>query len=641
MFEASKLLLDNQINRRTFIARLTQAGMTLAGATTVANSLIGTAAGAATDYRPGQGRVLENMTGGEVMAEMLIDWDVPYVFGLAGSEEVGFLDALVDRPQLKYATCLHEHVAMGMADGYSRSTGKTSIVQLHSVAGSAYALGLLVGSYRDRIPVVVTAGRQASDFRGQDGFLEAESLHTLPEYYSRWTWDVTRENTIPHILRRAFMLAEAPPGGPTFVTFSKDLWERRIERAEILPRSRSRNTAQVVPSDEHIKRIADYLIRSQRPAILMGNECARHEVSSEVAEIAERVGAMVMTANKVGVVFPNTHPNFGGHFINDTAPVRNRVDAFWSIGAPMFKTSARTREPLIPREAAVMHTSLVYTEVGQNYPVDVAAIAGIQATTRAVLEELKHRNLKTSSIRARQRWFADYAAKRRQAVEDKAKEEWNNQPVSTSRMVMELDKVMGPDAYVVSEVVTSENHIRNYLAFDHRLPPGRRRRNFDTTAGILGWGLPAAIGVKIGNPHKEVWCLTADGCLNFASMGLWSAARYEVPIGIVVFNNGQYQANRLNQNSYKGRMVETGKYIGVSLKHPDIDHVAMAATYGIEGERVEDPAGLADAYRRCRRAMQEGRPYLVDVVIETYFQGKDSTYYDFFSVAKLQAQTTA
>ena len=176
-----RLLVDQKIDRRTFIRQLGQAGISVAAASSLASSL-----GATADNElqhstgPEQGRIVENMTGGDVMLEFLMDWDVPYLFGLAGSEEVGLLDALVDRP-VPFVTCLHENAAMAMADGYSRSTGRTTIVSLHSIAGSAYALGQIVGSFRDRVPVVVCAGRQTTDYRGQDGFLEAANLHTLPQ----------------------------------------------------------------------------------------------------------------------------------------------------------------------------------------------------------------------------------------------------------------------------------------------------------------------------------------------------------------------------------------------------------------------------------------------------------------------------
>jgi len=630
MYLSSKDLLDSAIDRRTFIQRMTAAGVSLMGAQAMAQSLVGSG-GAGTSLEAS--KILTDLTGGELMAEFLIDWNIPYVFGLAGSEEIGFLDALVDRTALNYATCLHEQVAMAMADGYSRSTGDTSIVCLHSIAGAAYALGQLVSTYRDRIPVVVTAGRQATGYRGQDGFLEAANLHDMPKDYAQWTWDVMSAETIPEVLRRAFLLAEAPPGGPTFVTFSKDLWEDPVARAEIIPRSRSRVSYDVRPPESHVSKVADLLTEAQLPVLFVGNEAIRYEVSEEIAGIADALGALVMTASKIPVVFPNTHPNFAGQFLDDREIVRE-IDAFWSIGAHMFKRGAKPQVPYLNRSTRIMHTGLNDGEVARNYPVDTAAIADIKTTTAAVLDELTQRNLKSSAIQARRRWIHEYRTRRLKQIDDFEKLHWDDAPISLPRLFRELDRQMESDAYIVSEVVTSDDHIRRYVTFDHKAAPDKRRRNFDTTGGILGWGCAAALGVKIGNPEKEVWCLTGDGAFNFGSQALWSATRYEVPVGFIVFNNGEYQANRRNSGLYQGRMAETGKFLGVNLGHPDINYVSMAHAYGIEGERIEGPAGLAAAIGRCKRAMADGRPYLVDVIIERRFDGKDSDWYDFFSVAR-------
>ena len=630
MYLSSKDLLDSAINRRTFIQRMTAAGVSLTGAQAMAQSLVGSD-GAGTSLEAS--RILTDLTGGELMAEFLIDWNIPYVFGLAGSEEIGFLDALVDRTAINYATCIHEQVAMAMADGYSRSTGDTSIVCLHSIAGAAYALGQLVSTYRDRIPVVVTAGRQATGYRGQDGFLEDANLKDMPKGYAQWTWDVMSAETIPEVLRRAFLLAEAPPGGPTFVTFSKDLWEVPVAKAEIIPRSRSRVSYDVRPPESHVSKVADLLTEAQLPVLFVGNEAIRYEVSEEIAGIADALGALVMTASKIPVVFPNTHPNFAGQFLDDREIVRE-IDAFWSIGAHMFKRGAKPQVPYLNRSTRIMHTGLNDGEVARNYPVDTAAIADIKTTTAAVLDELTQRNLKSSAIQARRRWIHEYRTRRLKQIDDFEKLHWDDAPISLPRLFRELDRQMESDAYVVSEVVTSDDHIRRYVTFDHKAAPDKRRRNFDTTGGILGWGCAAALGVKIGNPEKEVWCLTGDGAFNFGSQALWSATRYEVPVGFIVFNNGEYQANRRNSVLYRGRMAETGKFLGVNLGHPDINYVSMAHAYGIEGERIEGPAGLAAAIGRCKRAMADGRPYLVDVIIERRFDGKDSDWYAFFSVAR-------
>jgi benzoylformate decarboxylase len=634
MYELSKSLLDGKIGRRSFISRMVKAGVSLAGAGAIANNL---AAGeqlpnSSATSRPEKGRVIRNVTGGEAMAEFLVDWDIPYVFGLAGSEEVGFLDALVDRPSLKFTTGLHENAVMAMADGYSRSTGDTSIVQLHSVAGVAYALGQLAGSYRDRIPVVVTAGRQSTDFRGHDGFLESPNLSEMPRDYAQWTWDVMSPETIPEVLRRAFLLAEAPPGGPAFITFSKDLWEMKIDEAEIIPRSRSRVDGDILPPDGHVERIVDALLAADRPTLFLGRECVKYEVSQEVAEIAETIAAMVMFSVKIPAVFPTTHPNFVGEVLYDRSIMKD-IDCMWSIGAQMFKTFTPQPSPLVSRDATVIHTSLIDTQVGRNYPVDLATIASIKATTSLVLEELRRRKLNTSAIRARERWLHDYTRKQRLEFDETAKAEWNESPIATSRLMIELDRVIAPDAEVVSELITSDGYPRRYLTFDHTKPPEVRRKQYYTGSGILGWGVAAAIGTKIGNPKKEVWCLTADGCFNFGSQALWSASRYEVPIGVVIFNNGDFQANRANSVRYNGRMRETGHYIGCSLRHPDIDYVKMAGAYDIEGESVSDPGKLAAALKRCKRAIQDGRPYLVDVRIKRYYEGADSDWHDFYSVA--------
>jgi benzoylformate decarboxylase len=639
MFSLSRALLDRKIDRRRFLTRLTQAGVSLAGAEAIADSLAAEPLAPGGSAHPAPSRTLTGLTGGEAVAEFLLEWRVPYVFGLAGSEETGLLDAFVDRPALRYVTCLHENAAMAMADGYSRSTGDTSIVQLHSIAGVAYALGQMAGSFLDRIPVVVMAGCQSTNFRGENGFLDSPNLNTVPREYARWTWDVVNAGTLTEVLRRAFLLAEAPPGGPTFVTVSKDLFEQRLASTEIVPRSRSRVQRDVPPPEGHVERIVESLLAAEAPTLYLGNECIRHEISQEVAGIAEAVGAMVMLSVKIPCVFPNTHPNFVGEVLDDPDLLPG-IDCFWSLGANMFQTFNRPPQPLIKRQATILHTSLVPDEVGRNYPVDGAAIASIKAACGLVLKALQSRDLDRSAIRARQARLSAYTEARRRRFEAEAKAEWDQTPIATSRLMSELDRVIAPDAEVVSELISSDTYPRRYLRFDHTVPPARRRRQHYTTSGVLGWGVAAAIGTKIGRPHKEVWCLTGDGSFNFGCQALWSAARYEVPVGVVVFNNGQYQANRQNQNLYRGRMYQTGRYVGVNLGHPDIDHVKIAQGYGVEGERVTSPGALAEALARCQRAMSAGRPYLLDVKIERQFEGKDSDWHDFFSVARGDGQRT-
>jgi benzoylformate decarboxylase len=577
-------------------------------------------------------RVVHNMSGGEVMAEFLLEWGIPYVFGLGGSEEVGFLDALVDRGQLQYVQGLHESSVMAMADGYARTSGQTAFVNLHSVAGTAYALGQIVNAYKDRVPLVITAGDQSTRIRGHNAFLEAINLAQLPREYTRWHWDVLNAQTIPDVLRRAFMLAQVPPGGPTFVTFSKDLWEERVERAEILPRSRSQPESQLHPDPTAVSRVVDLLLEAQLPVIVAGRELSRYGGVQHIKEISELLGVPVFSDLFIGhspITFPTSHPQYAGYFAEDEGFPKN-FDLFWSAGGTMFTVMAAPREPLVPPAAKVIHTSIDGSEIGRNYPVDVPMLANVNLAAEAILKELGQRQLPTSSIEERRRRVHKYSWERRRKFEELARSSWNNQPIASPRLSTELNRCLDPAAIVVIEMPTEEQLACSYLEFDEG---GAGRRLLTTSGGCLGWGVAAAIGAKIANPDRQIVALVGDGSFQFGVQALWSAARYEVPVAVIIWNNNGYQANRHFLHQYGGRAAATGRYVSSSLDSPEIDHVYICKGYGVEAERVSHPEQLAGALDRCLRATADGRPYVLDVKIQRRDGGADSTWFDFFSVA--------
>ena len=464
------------------MSRLAQIGLAGPAASAFARTLEAQTASPA----PGSGRVLTNMTGGELMAELLIDWNVPYVFGLGGSEEVGFLDALVDRLSLQYVHGLHEGAVMALADGYARASGRTPFVNLHSVAGAAYALGQMVNAFKDGVPAVVTVGRQATEIRGTNAFLESVNLHQLPRDYTRWSWDVMDAGTIPEVVRRAFVLAQVPVGGPTFFTFSKDLWEVTVPRAEILPRSRSTLDLEVAPNPDQVKQIADMLVAADYPVLAVGKEMARYGGAEEIMELAELLGAPVFQdASRMPLVFPSTHPHFSGTFGDDRSWGED-YDLFWMLGGQMFSLGALPPEPLIPRDVKTIHTGFDTTEIARTYPVDLAVLANVKVAARAVVEELKRRNLPSTAILDRQRRTEQYHHDRRARLKAVAERRWEEAPISSERLVTEINQMLEPDAIVMSELVSSEIYMPAYLEIDHRRSP--RRVNHTATAGVLGLG---------------------------------------------------------------------------------------------------------------------------------------------------------
>ena len=434
------------------------------------------------------------------------------------------------------------------------------------------------------------------------------------------------------------MLAQSPPGGPTFLTFSKDLWEVRVDEAEILPRERSRIEVDVAPNEDQVRRITDMLVEAEFPVIAVGKEGARFDPSEPLMELAELLGAPVFQDIYMAhgpMVFPSTHPHYAGMFRQDPSYPTD-IDLYWALGGTMFGFGKLPSEPIVPRTAKVIHSGLDSAEVSRTYPADLAVIAGVKATAAAVLDELRGRDLPKLVVEDRKRHVEEYHNRRRARLAGAAETAWDRSPITNERLMVELNRRMAPDAIVVSELITSEPYVPYYLDSDHTRT--ERRRNLATSGGVLGWGVPAAVGAHIGRQDRECWALVGDGCFQFGLHGLWTAARYEVPVGIVIWNNGQYQANRRFLHAYGGRAAETGKYIGCNLASPEIDNVALAKGYGVEGELVEEPVEVGPAIERCLAAMREGRAYVLDVKVERRFGGSESTWYDFFSVAKRQAR---
>lgn len=627
MRSAVASLLDGRISRRAFLARLTQAGIAASAASAILAGVSSQPARATGRRHTG------TLTGGELTVEFLREWRTRYVFGVGGSEEVGFLDALADQDDLHYVLALHEGSALAMADGYARAAGTPGFVNLHSVVGASYALGPMVNAYKDRTPLVVTVGRQSTDLRGSDAFLEAVNLHMLPRDYAQWTWDVLNAASIPDSLRRAFMLARVPPGGPTFLTFSKNLWEETVADAEIILPQRSPVDVEIRPDDDTLEELVRLLSTAEAPLIIAGREVALHDASRELVEIAEMIGAAVMgdvPASHSPIAFPTTHPQYGGLFtLEEGYPAR--YDLLWSVGGTMFTLFDRASAPRLPDGVCIVHSSIEAGQIGRNYPVDLAVTGHARSTLARVLELLRERKPPAGRVAARRDRARAQQASRRARMEARVRSVWDDRPIAPERYAAELNRRLAPDASVVCELATSDRFVWQHIDF-LQAPGGRT--HVTSAGGCLGWGLGAAIGVKIAQPARQVVLLVGDGSLQFGIQALWSAARYEVPVAIFVWNNNAYQANRVALHRYGRRAAATGKYVGCYLGAPEIDHVGIARGYGIEAEKVSEPADLGSGIDRCLRAVEGGRPYLLDVSIQPRFGGAESTWRGEFSVAK-------
>ncbi len=624
----ARALVERRTSRREFVGALVAAGIAAPAARAVAASLQPSSSVV-------RGEAAEG-SGGELMVRALEAAGVEYVFGIPGTDEVGFVDALADHLEVRYVLGLHEGPITAMADGYAKVSGRPAFVNVHSVAGTANALGQLVNAFADGTPIVVGAGNQDSRLRGRGSFLDAPQLAALPQQYARWTWDVLRADSIPDVLRHAFLVAATPPRGPVFVTVSKDFW-KEAARAEIPSRAAFTPPPRLAPDPAAVDRAARLLVDASFPLILAGDELTKYGGRDALVGLAETLAAPVVGELVTGhglVTFPTRHPQYLGMFPG-ARQLPLAFDLFFNAGGRMFQEFDYEVEPHVPRGVPTIHLSVETANLGRTHPVDVPIVADVGLGIAAVTERV--RALMPSMPHEARAGRLEVIAKARAAADAERarllKDEWSGAPISPARLAAELNHAIDEQAIVMTELVTSDAFHSRYIDY-HNGSPGRL--HLASNGGTLGWGIGAACGAKLAAPRREVVLLSGDGSFQFGIQGLWTAARYEVPVLFVVFNNQNYQSNRLGLIRYGRRATATERFVGTFIGDPDIDHVGIARGYGVEGERVTAPDDLAGALRRALARVRGGHPYVLDVVVRRRFQGADVKWHEKFSVASMR-----
>ncbi|MEO8224255.1 MAG: thiamine pyrophosphate-dependent enzyme, partial [Gammaproteobacteria bacterium] len=293
-----------------------------------------------------------------------------------------------------------------------------------------------------------------------------------------------------------------------------------------------------------------------------------------------------------------------------------KTDLFVNLGGPMPDPTVFAAP--LPKKARLVHARIEYQEIGNTYPTDIAIAAGLKETLVALHDAVQGmatperlKALAGPRIEAARQLQAS-ATERRKAD---AAANWNASPMSWERVSAELDTALEEDAIIVPELDYRSPF--EWLNLDR----GRKRLIGQTTGFALGWGIGAAIGVKIAKPDQQVVCMVGDGALLFGQVeALWTAARYEVPVLIVVMNNRSYdnERNRIQNNSPLLSNQDTRdlwKDVTCYLGNPLVDFAGLARSFGIDGQRATTPAELRKALKRGTAVLREGRPCLIDAAI--------------------------
>ena len=549
------------------------------------------------------------MTGKKALIDLLRHEGVKYIFGIPGATEVLFMDALEKAPDIRYILGLHEVVCAGMAEGYARASGRVGFLNLHTGPGVAAALPMLYNAQLGGVPLVVTSGQNHTRLLQYDPHLSGDIVG-MGKIYTKWSTEIVHAEDIPTTLQRAFKMARQPPTGPVLVSIPQNVLEQHFDfqykpNTVVYPRLRS---------DKAATGLALKILReAKKPFILVESGVDRSDALDEVVRFAELTGSRVYQNWMSDVNFPVSHPQYLGD-LDPTSPqakgIFKEMDVLIGIGCSLFAQGFFNPKPTLPPNARVIQIDENPWEIGKNVPVD----CGIQGDIKVVLAELNEsiENGMSPKERREAKGRAEEIAHEKSKLEHQLSiqigKERDSAPISISRLMTEIRDAMSPDTVIVDECWSSSGMLRQVLNLTKPKTFFRSRKG-----GSIGWGLPGALGVKLGLPDKLVVSVSGDGGAAWSIQSLWTAARYRIPVTFVITNNATYRQVKLVRKIVLGDYPLNEKHEGMELDDPVLNFSMMARSMGVKGETVKESGDLG---RALKAAFDSGEPRLVEVFVE-------------------------
>jgi benzoylformate decarboxylase len=516
----------------------------------------------------------------EATVDLLRRLRMTTIFGNPGSTELPLVREFPE--DFRYVLGLQEAVVVGMADGFAQATRNAAFINLHSAVGVGNAMGAIFTAYKNRTPLVITAGQQARSIMPYEPFLGSRDATELPKPYVKWSVEPARAEDVPLAIQRAYTIAMTQPRGPALVSVPVDDWDRPAEPVS------ARIVSQRFRSDPDLmSQIGAALDAAERPAFVVGSAIDRDEAFEEVVSLAERHRARVFAAPLAGRCgFPETHPLFCGFL----PPMREQIvaalagaDLVFAIGAPAFTYHIEGAGPHIPDGAKL--AQLIDDPMTASWtPQGIAAIGSLKLGLADLLAR--------TAPRARPFPKGRGPTPR---VEPTV-------PLSTAFVMQTLADMRPADSIIFEEAPSARPPLQRHLPIS--IPEGY----FTMDSGGLGFGLPAAVGVALGKPGRRIVAVIGDGSSLYSIQGLWNAARLATPICFVILNNGGY-----------ARLKQFAPVFGFGKQEPvqgtdihGLDYVALARGFGCPATQATDAEGLQQA---LRDALGSTGPSLVEVVV--------------------------
>ncbi len=535
----------------------------------------------------------------EVVVKILESEGIEAAFGIPGAAINPVYKFLKDSP-IKHYIARHEEGAVHAADGYFRASGKMALAICTSGPAATNFVTGLYTAQADSIPLIAITGQAASSLFGKEPF-QCVDIATIAKPVAKATWCITDPAEAPKIMREAFRIARSGRPGPVLIDLPIDVQMAEIEynpaADQALPWSKP------TPDQKLIAKALDLIAASQNPVLILGGGVVLSEATDEFRALAEYLSIPVITTYMGKGGLPEDHPLNAGHAgIQVGQPIGNEVllgsDLVIGIGCRFTDRHTGKLDTYI-KGRKFIHIDIEPAQIGNVVPTEVGIVADAKLAIVALLDEAKRRGYRPQ---ASQRVAA--LPKRRQELARKT--DYNDYPIKPQRVYEEINKFFPANTMFTAGCGLTQiwsGQLQKVDAPRRYLPSGG--------AGTLGYELPAAIGAKIACPDDPSVVVVGDAGLLFMVEELAMAGQHQVPIIVIVVNNGYLSLIRQNQKYAYGYEYAVSLWYNEGQIYPD--NLKIAEGFGAKAERVMKAEDLRAAFER---AVQSKVPYLIDVVVE-------------------------
>jgi acetolactate synthase-1/2/3 large subunit len=562
----------------------------------------------------------------EAFVRALVDHGVEFLFLNPGTDTIPIQEALSKLEQLGHPVprtvlCLFELVALAAAHGYYAATGRPQAVLVHVDVGTQNLGGMLHNAQRGRAAVLICAGRTpyTSDPRQRgtrDTYIhwlqEQFDQHGIVRNFVKWDYELRRAEQMGEVVARAFQIAASDPPGPVYLSLPREVLMTEVDEGTSLAHDQAPPSRIGAGDPEALREVAARLVRSERPLVLTSTTGRSRRGFDALVRLAELL-ALPVVERRDRTNFPTSHRLHQGFqpgpFV-DTADVILVLDH----DVPYIPTQTMPR-----RDAAIVQIDL--DPVKERIPLwSFPLTLPIRADTSRALEIVAEYAAELLNGETRQRIEtrrAEMTARheqRRAASEAAVLAMRGSRPIAAQWLGYCIGQLQreAPECVFVDETITSHLALWNHLDADE---PGTM---FGSGGSALGWGVGAAVGIKLALPDRPVVLLVGDGSFVFGEplAALWASRTNLAPILVVIFNNGCYNATKTPlANAYpQGFSVRGDRFVGVDLL-PAPRYDLLAAVVDAVGERVEDPNEVLPALRRGLDHVRSGRSVILDVIL--------------------------